>query len=109
MDRIALAFAVKEDASHSYSQAIRAIARVARDAAKKKALEFASNDRGFTVWLIETSPAPSAISFYRQIGAKFVVCDPGLDVCLERLKSRPVSNRMEMDKVIRDWYANRVR
>jgi len=108
LDRIAVALTVGVVEGHDFSKACKAIARSARDAAKRKALEYASNDRGFTVWLIESSPAPSAVSLYRQIGAKFVVCNPGLDVCLERLKDRPVHNRMEMDKVIREWYANRV-
>ena len=107
MDRIALALSHESITNHDYPAHIRAVARSAREGARKKALEYAQGDRRINVWLIETSPSPANIEFYRILGARFVLQSPGLEECLRRLKTRPLANQLLVERVIREYYANR--
>jgi predicted kinase len=105
MDKIALALMVDGD-DHDYGDDIKAIALSARQAAYRKALQYCQ-DRTKTFWIIHTEPKPSDVALYRIYSAEFIVCDPGLDECLKRVKSRPASRRMLSEKAIREWYAVR--
>lgn len=107
MDRIALALTTDDTASHSYSSEVRWIAMQARKAAVKEALfQFASR-RGPTAWIIHTDPTADERSQYRLRNAQIVEINPGKDVCLERLKSRPEVNQPIARKVISDYFEKR--
>jgi hypothetical protein len=107
MDELALALTTKDTDHHGYSDQIRAIAREARKAAVKEALFQCADRRGPTAWIIHTDPGPDERSQYRLRNAQFVNLNPGKEVCLERLKSRPEINQKIAKKVIDDYYQKR--
>lgn len=55
-------------------------------------------------WIIHTQPKPGDIARYENSGAVFHVCDPGIEVCLQRAEDddRPAGTQ----DAIRKWYAN---
>lgn len=107
MDRIALALTTDDTASHSYSSEVRWIAMQARKAAVKEALYQFASRRGPTAWIIHTDPTADERSQYRLRNAQIVEINPGKDVCLERLKSRPEVNQPIARKVISDYFEKR--
>jgi hypothetical protein len=106
MDRLALALIKGDVASHDYSDEVRAIARAARKGAAKQALIAGQGNR-LGVWIIHTNPPTQDRINYKVAGARIVECSPGLQVCLERLKSRPIINQLKVEGYIRDYYAVR--
>ena len=107
MDKIALALTTDDVPSHSYSQEIRWIAMVARKAAVKEALYQFASRRGPTAWIIHTDPTADERSQYRLRNAQIVEINPGKEVCLERVKSRPEVNQPIARKVISDYFEKR--
>ena len=107
MDRIALALTTDDTSRHSYSSEVRWIAMQARKAAVKEALYQFASRRGPTAWIIHTDPTADERSQYRLRNAQIVEINPGKDVCLERLKSRPEVNQPIARKVISDYFEKR--
>lgn len=107
MDRLALALTTSDVGHHGYSDSVRRVARQARQAAVKAAVAVAQGTRSVTAWIIHTDPSQSDRTSYRILNATFVECSPGLQVCLERLQSRPVQTRPMAEKVIREYYSKR--
>lgn len=108
MDVLALALTTPDIEPYMYSDLVRQVAFYARQAAVKEALKLAQSNRSINVWIIHTDPGPSQVSAYRILGAKLVWLDPGKQVCLDRVKSRPPKQAKLADKVIREFYAKRM-
>jgi len=106
MDELARALVVGEVANHDYSDQVRTIARAARKGAVKQAIIAGQGNR-LGVWIIHTDPPTQDRVNYKVVGAQIVECSPGLQVCLERLKSRPKINQLKVEQFIRDYYAVR--
>ena len=106
MDRLALALVKGDVGNHDYSDEVRAIARAARKGAAKQALIAGQGNR-LGVWIIHTDPPTQDRANYKLAGARIVECSPGLQVCLERLKKRPLRNQLKVEGYIRDYYAVR--
>ena len=106
MDEIAKALVFGEVGNHDYSDSVRAVARAARKGAVKQAVIVSQGNR-LGVWIIHTDPSVEDRNAYRVANAKFVECSPGLQVCLKRLKDRPLVNQLKVEKHIRDYYAVR--
>jgi hypothetical protein len=106
MDRLALALTTEGIEDYTYSESVRSIAIVARKAAVKQAIILSQGQREQT-WIIHTDPSTSDRYTYKMAGARFVECSPGLKVCLERAKQRPLVNQKKIDQGIRDYYAIR--
>jgi predicted kinase len=107
MDRIALALTVDGATHHDYDEKLRSVARAARNAAVKQALSVAQGERYLNVWIIHTDPSANDRQMYRAMNARIMEIDPGKQICLERLGSRPERNKMVARKVIEDYYAKR--
>lgn len=107
MDRIALALTVEDALPFEYDDKVRRIARSARQAAVREAINLAQGERYTNTWIIHTDPSPDQRMSYRAANARFMEFDPGKEVCLERLKSRPVQNQKIAHQVIEDFYAKR--
>jgi hypothetical protein len=106
MDRLALALTTEGIDDYTYSESVRSIAIVARKAAVRQAIILSQGQREQT-WIIHTDPSTSDRYTYKMAGARFVECSPGLKVCLERAKQRPLVNQKKIDQGIRDYYAIR--
>ena len=106
MDRMALALTTEDIEEYEYSDSVRSVAMAARKAAVKQAIILGQGQREQT-WIIHTDPTPSDRYSYKVAGARFVECSPGLRVCLERAKQRPLVNQKKIDRGIRDYYAVR--
>lgn len=107
MDRIALALTTEGTEPFRYSEKIRQVAFKARAAAVSEALIVAQGERYQNVYIIHTDPSPDQRAYYRAMGGRIVECDPGKEVCLERLESRPIENHQIARKVINDYYQHR--
>lgn len=108
MDVLALALTTPDVEPYTYSDLVRQVAFHARQAAVKEALKLAQSNRSINVWIIHTDPGANQVSAYRILGAKLVWLDPGKEVCLERVASRPARSAKIADKVIREYYAKRM-
>jgi hypothetical protein len=106
MDKIALALTTDDVGHHDYSPEVRQVARAARRAAVQEAMRVAQLSR-VNVWIIHTDPSPDWKRRYRVVSARMEVVDPGKDVCLSRLASRPESNHRLVRKVLDDYYNKR--
>lgn len=106
MDRLALALTTSDVADYEYTESVMSVAIAARKAAVKQAIIVSQGQR-LGCWIIHTDPSVDDRYAYRVAGAKFVECSPGLTVCLERAKQRPLKNQKKIDKGIRDYYAVR--
>jgi hypothetical protein len=106
MDRIALALTTDDINSHDYSIEVRQVARGVREAAVMEALKMGQLSR-LNVWIIHTDPAPNWKRKYSAVTARFVDVDPGKEVCLQRLASRPRSNHALVKKVLYEYYERR--
>lgn len=106
MDELAKAMVVGGSDIHDYSDSVRAVARAARKGAVKQAVIVSQGNR-LGVWIIHTDPNVEDRYAYRIANAKFVECSPGLQVCLKRLKERPLVNQLKVERYIRDYYAVR--
>jgi len=106
MDRIALALTTDGVGHHDYSPEVRQVARAARRAAVQEAMRVGQLSR-VDVWIIHTDPSPEWKRRYRIVNAHVEVVDPGKDVCLSRLASRPDSNHSLVKKVLDDYYNKR--
>jgi dephospho-CoA kinase len=107
MDRLALALTAEDTKPFEYSDKVRKIARAARGAAVREALAIAQGERYLGVYIIHTDPSPDQRMMYRAANARVVEVNPGKEVCLERLKSRPPENQQIARKVIDEYYAIR--
>ena len=107
MDRIALALSVEGTAPFEYDLRVRDVAKAARYAAVKQALIVGQGERRLGVWIIDTDPSADMRRFYRSYNCQFEEVNPGRDVCLERLKARPVANHQIATKVIEEYFAKR--
>lgn len=107
MDRIALALTVDGATNHDYDEKLRSVARAARNAAVKQALSVAQGERYLGVWIIHTDPSANDRQMYRAMNARIIEMDPGKQICLKRLDSRPERNKLIARKVIEDYYAKR--
>lgn len=111
MDRIALAIAVEGTPNHEYSDRIRRLARAARASIVKSAILEVQGERRLGLWIIHTDPSPKDRQMYRAVNARIVEMNPGKEVCLQRLKTRPRANQKIAETIIRDYYrvrSNRV-
>ena len=106
MDRLALALTTEDVKEWEYSESVRSVAISARKAAVKKAIIVTQGQRE-DIWIIHTDPSLDDRRMYKMAGAKFIECSPGLKVCLERAKQRPLVNQKKIDQAIRDYYAVR--
>lgn len=98
-DLIANALAAPRDGTskHDHPPAVKALAKVARQAAIDKALTLTDCD----VYLIHSTPSDALLAKYRRAGAEIVVVDPGYDVVMARAKEqRP----WWMQPVVKKWY-----
>lgn len=107
MDRLALALSAEGTLPFEYGLRVREVARAARYGAVKKALTVAQGERYLGVWIIDTDPSNDMRSLYRANGGHFVEVNPGRDVCLSRLESRPVENQAIARKAIDEYFAKR--
>lgn len=107
MDVIALALTTEGTEPYTYSDQVRRVAFRARQAAVSEALITAQGERYLNVYIIHTDPLPDQRAFYRAMGGRIVECDPGKEVCLERLESRPTATHSVLRKVISDYYQYR--
>jgi hypothetical protein len=69
--------------THDHSDAVKAVAKAARQAAIDKALTLNDCD----VYLIHSTPSDALLDRYRRIGAQVVTIDPGRDVVMSRCKT----------------------
>jgi hypothetical protein len=106
MDRIALALTTDDVEHHGYSPQVRQVARAVRGAAVYEAIKVSQLSL-VNVWIIHTDPRSKARREYASVSARFVEVDPGKDVCLSRLDSRPRSNHALVKKVLHDYYERR--
>lgn len=104
MDLIASAMVVDLEDAHDYSDDVRRIARSARKAAVREALQIGQVSRR-TVWIVHTSPNADWLRIYRSFSAHVVTVNPGRDECLRRLAERPKSQHVKTKRVIDDWFA----
>jgi hypothetical protein len=107
MDRLALALSVEGTLPFEYGLRVREVARAARYGAVKKALAVAQGERYLGVWIIDTDPSNDMRSLYRANGGHLVEMNPGREVCLSRLESRPVENQAIARKAIDEYFAKR--
>lgn len=78
------------------------VVRAARRAAIDAALEW--RDR-VDVYVIHALPSQRMLGFYRRMGARVVVVDPGQSIVVQRCRSeRP----WQMEQAVKDWYRNPV-
>lgn len=106
MDELAKSLVKGDVDSHDYSDEVRSVARAARKGAVRQAIMVGQGNR-LGVWIIHTDPPAAERYNYQIVGAKIVECSPGLQVCLERLKKRPLRNQVKVESYIRDYYAVR--
>jgi len=106
MDEIAKSLVKGDVSNHDYSEEVRSVARAARKGAVKQAVIVGQGNR-LGVWIIHTDPPAQDRQMYKVIGAKIVECSPGLKICLERLRNRPLQNQIKVERYIRDYYAIR--
>ena len=107
MDNLARALTTEDIGNHDYSQEVRYVAMMARKAAVKEAMFQCSARRGLDAWIIHTDPSPDERRQYRLHNSNIVECNPGKDVCLERLKERPAKNQELAKRVIDAYFARR--
>lgn len=107
MDVIALALTAPGTEPFRYSDKVRQVAYKARAAAVTEALIVAQGERYQNVYIIHTDPTPDQRAMYRAAGGRIIECDPGREVCLERLKSRPKDNHEIGRKFIHEYYQHR--
>lgn len=107
MDRIALALTTEGTEPFTYSERVRAVAIKARAAAVTEALYQAQGERYQNVYIIHTDPTPDQRAYYRAMGGRIIECDPGKEVCLERMKSRPKQNHAIAERFIHEYYQHR--
>jgi hypothetical protein len=107
MDRLALALTTEGTEPFTYSDRVRQVAFRARSAAVTEALSVAQGERYQNVYIIHTDPSPDQRAYYRAFGGRFVECDPGKEVCLQRVQSRPKQNHAIAKKFINDYYKYR--
>ncbi|MFC9555565.1 hypothetical protein ACFTWF_32540 [Rhodococcus sp. NPDC056960] len=85
--------------AHDHSDAVKAVAKAARQAAIDKALSLTGCD----VYLIHSTPSAALLDRYRRAGAHIVTVDPGRDIVMSRCKAeRP----RRMLAVAAQWYDN---
>jgi hypothetical protein len=106
MDRVALALTTDDVAEHDYSPHVRRVALAVRGAAVLEAMKMSQMSM-VNVWIVHTDPAPESRREYAVASARFVEVDPGKDVCLSRLHSRPRANQVLVRKVLHDYYERR--
>ena len=106
MDRIALALTTDDIGHHEYSAEVRQVARAVRKVAVFEAMKVSQLSR-VNVWIIHTDPRGQSRREYALASARYVDVDPGKDVCLSRLQSRPRSNHALVKKVLHDYYERR--
>ena len=106
MDLIAMALTVQVGEDHDYPNEVRVVARAARKAAVREALQVGQVSRR-NVWIVHTRPPAEWLRIYRSVNARVKVIDPGRDVCLSRLAERPKSQHVRTKKVIDEWFAGR--
>jgi hypothetical protein len=107
MDVIALALTTPGTEPFTYTDKVRQVAFKARSAAIGEALIVAQGERYQNVYIIHTDPSPDQRAYYRAMGGRIVECDPGKDVCLERMKSRPKQNHAIAERFINEYYQHR--
>jgi predicted kinase len=107
MDRIALALTTEGTEPFTYSDRVRAVAMKARAAAVTEALYQAQGERYQNVYIIHTDPTPDQRAYYRAMGGRIIEIDPGKEVCLERMKSRPKQNHAIAERFIHEYYQHR--
>jgi hypothetical protein len=107
MDVLALALTTPGTEPFTYTDKVRQVAFKARSAAIGEALIVAQGERYQNVYIIHTDPSPDQRAYYRAMGGRIVECDPGKDVCLERMKSRPKQNHAIAERFINEYYQHR--
>lgn len=108
MDRIATALWVPTSSeSHSYPDTVRVIAREARNQAVKTAIQIHQSMNRTNVWIIHSNPSPEMRRKYRSVSARFVNLDPGMEECIERVKTRNPKMARNIIPYIREFYAQR--
>jgi hypothetical protein len=107
MDVIALALTAPGTKPHTFSDKVRQVAERARAAAVSEALIVAQGERYQNVYIIHTDPTPDQRAMYRAAGGRIIECNPGKEVCLERLQSRPKENHAVARKWIDEYFKHR--
>jgi hypothetical protein len=107
MDVLALALTTPGTEPFTYTEKVRQVAFKARSAAIGEALIVAQGERYQNVYIIHTDPSPDQRAYYRAMGGRIVECDPGKDVCLERVLSRPKQNHEISRMFIPEYYQHR--
>jgi hypothetical protein len=105
MDLLAQALTVGSGV-HDYSDEVRMVARGARRAAVRSALQVGQTAR-CNVWVVHSDPSHDWLRQYRIVNARFKVLDPGRDVCLSRLSERPAPVQVRTKRVIDEYYNKR--
>ena len=95
-DKIAKAVGSKTE--HDAGGSIRRVALSARQAGINRIINGVDDD----AWIIHTNPQDDLVKEYKQAGAKFLLVDPGIDVCLSRARNRPEGT----EDAVRSWYAS---
>lgn len=107
MDVIALALTTPGTEPFTYTIRVRQVAERARSAAVQEALSVAQGERYQNVYIIHTDPTPDQRAYYRAMGGRIIECDPGKEVCLERMKLRPKENHDIAKRFIHEYYLHR--
>jgi hypothetical protein len=92
-----LAAAMGSTSEHHPPKAIADVTFSARQAAINRILA-----RKHPAWIIHTNPPEDQVAEYKAAGVKFLLVDPGEDVCLERARKRPDGT----EAAVRRWYRN---
>ena len=91
-----LAFAIGNKNTHNATGQIKRITNLIRNSLIDEIVKGIEND----AYIIHTMPNAEQIKKYREAGARFVMINPGKDVCLNRAKERPQGT----DQVINKWF-----
>lgn len=100
LDRLAVALAGPGAHDHRHPDHVRAVARVAREAALTEALHY---HQAADVYVVHTDPGRQAVDRYRRAGARIITVDPGRDVVMARCRATRGRDGMV---VAARWYAD---
>jgi|TARA_B110000503_G_scaffold143447_1_gene244931 predicted kinase len=107
MDKIALSVLPEGTLEFSYDDKVRSVAVAARKAAIKEAVFQMKGENRRSLWIIHTDPTRDQRASYRAINGRVIEINPGKEVCIERLKERPIEVQDVTRKVIDKYFLSR--
>jgi predicted kinase len=101
IDLDAIAHALGSPETHNHPAAIKEAAIAVRQALIERAIR----DTTKQVWVIDAFLPADWLTQYRQAHARFILCDPGAEVCYGRAEKR--DDPRETARGIERWYEER--